>query len=97
MELELEIVITEIINDYYSVDKEVAWLKCRTSSNLLVCFWGEFGKPNRNIVSIRHQELPLSVEILNPEFCAPTEYERSKYSISLSIPSDAYIQINPER
>lgn len=97
MELTLEIVITEIVNDHYSVDKKVFWLKCRTNSNAFVSFWGELGKPNRNIISIRNQVLPLCIEILNPECCEPTQYEKSKYGIALSVPSDAYIQINPEQ
>ncbi len=93
----MEIVIAEIINDHYSVDKEVSWLKCRTDSNVFVCFWGELGKPNRNIVSIRNQVVPLSIEILNPECCEPTQYEKSEYGIAISVPSDTYIQINPEQ
>lgn len=90
--------ITKIISDHYSVDKQVSWLKCRTDRNTFVYFWGELGKPNRNLVSISSQVLPLCIEIiLDPECCEPTQYEKSKYGIALGIPLDVYMQINPEQ
>lgn len=92
----MDIIITEIISDHFSIDKEVCWLKCRTGSGSLIAFWGELGQPNRNIAAIRNQELPLHIEILDPEECVATQNEKSKYGISLSIPSGAMIQIHPD-
>lgn len=60
----MELCITEIVEDEFSTDKEVVWLKCKTSSNQMVAFWGELDGPNRNIVSLRHQQLPVLLEIL---------------------------------
>ena len=93
----MELCITEIVDDGYSIDKEVAWLKCRTASNNMVAFWGQLGAPNRNIVSLRHQQLPVYLEILAPEECVPTSWEKSKYNLFLSIPSNVGIYIDPER
>lgn len=92
----MDIIITEIVSDHFSVDKEVCWLKCRTGSGSLIAFWGELEKPNRNISSIRNQIFPLHVEILDPESCAPTDHERKEHGLSLSIPSGALIIIHQE-
>ena len=92
----MELTLTEIIADGFSVEKEVHWLKCRTSLGSVVAFWGELGEANRNIVSLRNQKFPVLVEISQPEDCEPTEWEKSKYKISLSIPSNIAITINPE-
>jgi hypothetical protein len=93
----VELCITEIVDDGYSIDKEVTWLKCRTSSNNMVAFWGQLGGTNRNIVSLRHQQLPVYLEILAPEDCVPTPWEKSEYNLSVSVPSDVEIYIDPER
>lgn len=92
----MDIIITEIVDDHCSIDKEGCWLKCRTDSGTLIAFWGELGQSNRNIASIRNQILPLHVEILDSEACIPTETQRKKYSLSLSIPSDALIILHQE-
>ena len=93
----MELCITEIVDDGFSIEKEVAWLKCRISSNNIVAFWGELGGPNRNIVSLRHQQLPVLLKISAPEDCNPTPWEKSKYNLFLSIPSNVGIYIDPER
>lgn len=92
----MELIVTEILQEGISEDKEVIWLKCRTSTNEIVAFWGEFNQPNRNIAALKGQSLPVHVEILSPEECEPTRYERSKYNLSLSVPSSVFIQINTE-
>lgn len=61
-----------------------------------MAFWGELGGANRNIVSLRSQKFPVVVELSDPEACSPTEWERSRYKISLSIPSNALITMNAE-
>ncbi len=93
----MELCITEIVDDGYSMDKEVVWLKCRTSSNNIVAFWGELGGPNRNIASLKHQQLPVYLEISAPEDCIPTPWEKSEYNLSVSVPSNVGIYIDPER
>ncbi|NJA08328.1 hypothetical protein HC024_21750 [Methylococcaceae bacterium WWC4] len=93
----MELCITEIVDDGYSIDKEVVWLKCRTSSNNMVAFWGELDGANRNIASLRHQRLPVYLEISAPEDCIPTPWEKSEYKLSVSVPSNVGIYIDPER
>lgn len=92
----MDIILTEIVSDHFSIDKEVCWLKCRTSSGSLIAFWGELGRPTRNITSIRNQVLPLHIEILNPESCTPTDHERKEHSISLSIPANVQLVMHQE-
>ena len=92
----MELQITEILQDSLSESKETFWLKCKTATGKVIAFWGEFGAPNRNIVSLRHQKLPVTIEIINPENCSPTKNEISKYGLSYSVPSDIYVQIRPE-
>jgi len=92
----MELVLTEIVEDSSSAEKETCWLKCRTSSGGMVVFWGEFGGANRNIVSLRNQTLPIVIELSDPEACIPTEWERSRYKVSFSIPSNVVVTINTE-
>lgn len=92
----MNIVITEIVEDHYSIDKGVLWLKCRTSSGNLIVFWGELGEENRNIASIRNQKLPAQVELLEPEECIPSDWEKSKYKLSYSVPLYTEIVVNPD-
>lgn len=92
----MEIVLTEIMEDGSSVEKETCWLKCRTSSEGVVAFWGELDGANRNIVSLRNQMLPVMVELSDPGACIPTERERSRHKISLSIPSNVVVTVNTE-
>lgn len=92
----IDVTITEIIEDHFSIDKETAWLKCKTDSNALICFWGDLHGPKRNIVSIRNQSLPVIISISSPEDCEPSLREKSKYKLSRSVPSNVFITINPE-
>ena len=92
----MQIVVTEIIANGISEEKEVVWLKCKTADNKIIAFWGEFDNPNRNIAALKNQKLPVLIEILDLEDCSPTTHEKIKYNLDLSIPSDVYIQINPE-
>lgn len=94
----MELVLTEIVDDSFSIEKEICWLKCRTSSGGMVAFWGELDGANRNIVSLRAQELPVVVELSDLEACFPTEteWERSRYKISLSIPPNVVVTVNAE-
>lgn len=92
----MKLEITKIIQDGISVDKELVWLKCRTSTDKTIAFWGEFGNPNRNIAALKNQKLPVIIELLSPEDCIPTQREMIKYSLDYCVPLDAYIQINPE-
>jgi len=92
----MELVIIEIIQEGVSTDKEVTWLKCRTSNDKIIAFWGELNRPNRNIIALRNQTLPIHIEILNPDMCEPTTHEINKYGLALIVPPDAFIQINPE-
>lgn len=92
----MNIRIIEILQEGISEDKEIIWLKYKTKCNNIIAFWGEFDSPNRNIVALRSQELPMDVEILAPEDCIPTEHEKASYKLNLSVPSNVCIQINPE-
>lgn len=92
----MDIIITEIIESSCSIEKEVCWLKCKTVKGSIIAFWGEVGRLNRNIASLRDQVLPVHVEIDNPEDFIPTAYEESEYGLALSIPMNAIIHINPE-
>lgn len=92
----MELVLTEIVDDSFSVEKETCWLKCRTSSGGMVAFWGELDGVNRNIASLRAQELPVVVELSDLEACFPTEWERSRYKILLSIPPNVVVTVNAE-
>lgn len=92
----MELTLTEIVEAGFSAEKEVNWLKCRTSLGSTVAFWGELGEANRNIVSLRNQKFPVLVEISDPESCSPTEWEMSRYKITLSIPSNVSITIDSE-
>jgi len=92
----MNITITEIVEDHYSIDKGVLWLKCRTASENLIVFWGELGEENRNIASIRNQRLPVQVELLEPEDCIPSDWEKSKYKLSYSVPLYAGVVVNPD-
>ena len=92
----MEIVLTEIVEDSWSIEKETCWLKCRTSSQGTVVFWGEPDGANRNIVSLRNQMLPVMVELSDLEACIPTQWERSRHKISLSIPSNVMVAVDTE-
>lgn len=91
----MEICLTEKVDNSESGEKETAWLKYRTNTGHLVAFWGEPNLPNRNITALKNQRLPFLVEIFNPEDCLPTEYEKKKYGLMLSVPSDEGVFINP--
>lgn len=93
----MDLVITHIVEDQFSLEKETMWLKCKTDSNLLVVFWGEPGAANQNLGLLRSQQLPVKIRILDPEFCIPTAWEKSKYKISFSIPSDVSVTIDTVR
>lgn len=91
--MDVELVITEILLDEYFSEKETYCLKCRCADNSLVAFWGEPGKPNRNIVALRHQRLPLHITLTDPGECLPTDWEKKKYKLSWSVPSHADVYI----
>lgn len=88
--------VSEIIEDGVIADQSAVVLRCKTPSGKLIAFWGELGNANRNIASIRHQVLPVVIELLDPECCIPTDWEKSKYGLVWSVPYDAEITINPE-
>jgi len=92
----MDLVISEVIENGVSEEKETVWLKCRTATGSLIVFWGELSTPNRNIMSIKYQTLPIHVELLEPEDCIPTEFEKSEYGLSLSIPSNSSIMVKPD-
>lgn len=92
----LRIEINEIVEKGHSIDKESEWLKCRTTSGKTVVFWGELGYPNRNIISIYNQKLPVQVELLEPELCIPTEWEKTKWNLAYSVSSESEIVICPD-
>jgi len=92
----MELQVTEILENDISDDKEVVWLKCKTADGKMIAFWGAFDNPNRNIVALKNQKLPVVIEIEDPEYCIPTDHEKAEYNLSLSVPADVSIQINPE-
>lgn len=92
----MEIVLTKIIDDGLSEVKETCWLKCETSDDKLVAFWGGFDVPNRNIASIRHQDMPLRIDIHEPENCVPTPHEKKDFGIHLNIHREVPITLDPE-
>lgn len=91
----MEIVLCELLDDNESVDKGVSWLKYRLDSGAFVAFWGELRASNRNIISLRNQKLPVIVAIQEPEECMPTLHEQRDFGLSVSVPMDAAIEINP--
>lgn len=94
----MELCLSELIEDSYSLDKETCWLKFKTDKGKSIAFWGEPNNPNRNIVSLRNQTLPLLLTIDDVDLtdCMPSDKERSKYELMLSVPSTVAIEINPE-
>ena len=89
--------IISIIEHAASADKEIEWLKCATSHKRIVVFWGELGRSNRNIKSVKNQTLPVSIEFCSPEDCQPTDLEKLTYNAYLSVPVNAFIIIDPTR
>lgn len=87
------IVLEELLSDFVSEEKEVIGLKFKTSQGLIV-FWGEFGGPNRNIAALRNQNLPMLIDLNDPELCTPTKWEKEHHHLLWSVPSDAIIFIH---
>lgn len=90
--MSVTLVLEELLSDFISKEKEVIGLKFKTSRGLVV-FWGEFGGLNRNVAALRHQKLPVMIDLNDPELCAPTEWERKNHHLLWSVPSDATIFI----
>lgn len=91
--MDVELVITKILLDRYFSGSDVWCLKCRCDDGSLVAFWGEANEPNRNIVALRHQKLPLHIALSSPDECVPSEGEKKKYHLSWSVPASADIYI----
>jgi len=81
------LILEELISDFTSEDKEVMGLKFRSDQGF-VTFWGEFGAPNRNISALRNQKLPMMIDLHNPEFCIPSDFDRRKNGLKWSVPSN---------
>ncbi|QKI89222.1 hypothetical protein [Thiomicrorhabdus xiamenensis] len=89
----MEIKLIEKIEHHFSDYKEVTWLKCKTADDQIVAFWGALYGDNTNIETLLNQVFPVIVEIPNPEDCIPTDWEKSKYNLSMSIPLYSEIKI----
>jgi len=93
----MEFSLSKLVEDSFSIDKKTYWLKFKTDKGSYIAFWGEPNNPNRNIVSLRHQLLPLMLTIDDIDLvnCMPSDNEKSKYKLILSVPSNIPIEINP--
>ena len=92
----MNITLNELISNGVAEDGSRTWLRFSQAEGGNVIIWGSPEDGTRNIDAVKHQKLPVTLEIDSPEDCAPTEYEKSKYSASISIPEHTWIQIIPE-
>ena len=90
------LILKELLIDCYYPDSEALLLKYRCDDGRLVAFWGEPGEPNLNIVMLRKLELPVCIELNDPEFCVPSVWEKKKYNLTWSVPSHASIHVNSD-
>lgn len=89
----MTLVLEESIQEIFSEEKEVIGLKFKSTQGVVV-FWGEFDGPNRNIVALRGQKLPMVIELDDPASCVPSDWEKEK-GISWSVPfSETFYWIN---
>lgn len=92
----MNITLTKLIANGIAEDGSSSWARFKQAKGGNVIFWGSPEEGTRNIDAVRHQKLPVTVEIDSPEDCVATEYEKSKYCASISIPEHTWIQIIPE-
>jgi hypothetical protein len=87
------ILLKELLSDHYSADKDACWLKFMSNTGIVI-FWSELGGANRNIATLRHQKLPIIIEVSDLGECLPSDYEKKKYKAAWSIPSQVSISID---
>lgn len=88
--------ITELLSEGNAEDGSRSWTKFKQAKGHNVIFWGSPEEGTRNIDAVKHQKLPVTIEIDSPEDCEASSDERKKYGASLSIPEHTWIQIIPE-
>lgn len=69
------ITIAKILPIPADTDLEDYFLECYTLDYKPVLFWGSAEHGSRNIDSIRHQSLPVSIELLDPELCHASQHD----------------------
>lgn len=69
-----------------SVDK-TTYLKCYTSENIGILFWGGHRIGDRNILNITGSALPIVLELNAIELEAPYRVQ-AEYGAMISVPSD---------
>jgi len=92
----MNITLTKLIANGIAEDGSSSWTRFKQAKGENVIFWGSPEDGTRNIDAVKHQKLPVTIEIDSPENCAASEYEKSKYGASISIPENTWIQIIPE-
>lgn len=89
------IVLQELLADFVAEEKETVGLKFKSDQGAIT-FWGELAGPNRNIVSLRNQKLPILIELDDPISCAPSEWDKKENGLTWSVPSSESFFIHNE-
>lgn len=92
----MNITLTEILSEGVAEDGSKSWIRFKKAKGDIVIFWGSPEEGTRNIDAVKYQKLPVSIEIDSPEDCEASQYEKSKYKTSISIPEYTWIQIIPD-
>lgn len=94
--MDTQLTFVELLFYGFFPESDTLLLKYRCGGGQLVAFWGEAGEPNLNIEMLRKLELPVCIELNDPESCIPSVWEKKKYNLTWSVPSHASIHVNSD-
>jgi hypothetical protein len=65
------------------------------SEGTIVVFWGSPEEGSVNINMLIHQDLPVIIDLGDPELCIPEPYIRDEYGCAYSVNEQCYVTVHP--
>lgn len=91
----IRLLLTGLVEQGTSPDDGTSWATFRFSDNKKVIFWGSPDDGFVNINMLVHQNLPLLIDLEDPELCQSDDYVSSRYDCAYSVNEACYITVHP--
>ena len=78
-----------------SPDDGTRWVKFKTQSGAIAVFWGSPDLGFVNVNMLQHQQMPLLIELNDPELCVPDGITKNKYHCQHSVSEECLVTVYP--
>ena len=91
----IRLLFCQLLGSGGSPEDGTRWVKFQTQAEAIVIFWGSPDLGFVNVNMLQYQQMPLLIELNDPELCIPDAATKKKYQCKYSVNEECLLTVYP--